>query len=191
MPDTGAGAEARAETVQKSGVARGVVEMILYSCDELSGEDGYFYVIGGVEMARGKPTPTAKREQVKALLYLNPDLSSKDIAKETGVPDRTVRDILRAATEDDDAFAEYRQAKKREQIVNALDIASKYIDHLADPLVIAAAKARDSATVAGIMIDKAQLLAGEPTEIVQSAKPLPDLVKETKSIVKELEHLAG
>ena len=142
-------------------------------------------------MARGKPTPSEKREQVKALLYLNPDLSSKDIAKETGVPDRTVRDILRAATEDDDAFAEYRQAKKREQIVNALDIASKYIDHLADPLVIAAAKARDSATVAGIMIDKAQLLAGEPTEIVQSAKPLPDLVKETKSIVKELEHLAG
>jgi len=42
MPDTGAGAEARAETVQKSGVAREVVEMILYSRDELSGEDGYF-----------------------------------------------------------------------------------------------------------------------------------------------------
>ena len=142
-------------------------------------------------MARGKRTPTEKREQVKALLYLNPDLSSKDIAQEVGLPDRTVRDILREAIKDDDTFAEYRQQKKREQIVKALDIASTYIDHLKNPEVIAKASARDSAIVAGTMIDKAQLLAGEPTIISQNNKPLPELVKDTEKMLQELKQLTG
>ena len=142
-------------------------------------------------MARGKPTSTEKREQVKALLYLNPDLSSKDISRETGVPDRTVRDILREVTEDEAAFAEYRQQKKKEQIVKALDIASKYIDHLANPEVIKSAKARDSAIVAGTMIDKAQLLAGEPTQITERKEPTPELVKELDQKVQKLKQLTG
>jgi iron uptake system EfeUOB component EfeO/EfeM len=142
-------------------------------------------------MARGKPTSTEKREQVKALLYLNPDLSSKDISRETGVPDRTVRDILREAMKDDDTFAEYRQQKKKEQIVKALDIASKYIDHLANPDVIKAAKAKDSAIVAGTMIDKAQLLAGEPTQITERKEPTPELVSELEKKVSQLKQLTG
>mgnify|MGYP001443399582 CR=1 FL=1 len=142
-------------------------------------------------MARGKRTPTEKREQVKALLYLNPDLSSKDIAKEVGIPDRTVRDILREVMADDDAFAEYRQQKKREQIVKALDIASKYIDHLAEPAVIASAKAKDAAIVAGTMIDKAQLLAGEPTQITERKEPTPDLVNELQEKIIQLKQLTG
>ena len=160
---------------------------------ELSEVDGFLLpsykeVIG---MARGKRTPTEKREQVKALLYLNPDLSSKDIAQEVGLPDRTVRDILKEVMADDDAFAEYRQQKKREQIVKALDIASTYIDHLKNPEVINKASARDSAIVAGTMIDKAQLLAGEPTIISQSNKPLPELVKDTEKMLQELKQLTG
>lgn len=142
-------------------------------------------------MARGKPTSTAKREQVKALLYLNPDLSSTDISKETGVPDRTVRDILKEVMADDEAFAEYRQQKKREQIAKALDIASTYIDHLKNPEVIAKASARDSAIVAGTMIDKAQLLAGEPTTITERKEPTPDLVKELEQKVQKLKELTG
>ena len=142
-------------------------------------------------MARGKPTSTEKREQVKALLYLNPDLSSKDISRETGVPDRTVRDILKEAMKDDDTFAEYRQQKKKEQIVKALDIASKYIDHLANPEVIKSAKARDSAIVAGTMIDKAQLLAGEPTQITERKEPTPELVSELEKKVSQLKQLTG
>lgn len=142
-------------------------------------------------MARGKPTSTEKREQIKALLYLNPDLSSKDISRETGVPDRTVRDILKEVTEDEVAFAEYRQQKKKEQIVKALDIASKYIDHLAKPEVIKAAKARDSAIVAGTMIDKAQLLAGEPTQITERKEPTPELVSELEKKVQKLKQLTG
>ena len=142
-------------------------------------------------MARGKRTPTEKREQVKALLYLNPDLSSKDIARETGVPDRTVRDILKEAMKDDDTFAEYRQQKKKEQIVKALDIASTYIDHLKEPEVINKASARDSAIVAGTMIDKAQLLAGEPTQITERKEPTPELVKELDQKVQKLKQLTG
>ena len=142
-------------------------------------------------MARGKPTSTEKREQVKALLYLNPDLSSKDISRETGVPDRTVRDILREAMKDDDTFAEYRQQKKKEQIVKALDIASTYIDHLKEPEVINKASARDSAIVAGTMIDKAQLLAGEPTQITERKEPTPELVSELEKKVSQLKQLTG
>jgi iron uptake system EfeUOB component EfeO/EfeM len=142
-------------------------------------------------MARGKRTPTEKREQVKALLYLNPDLSSKDISRETGVPDRTVRDILREAMKDDDTFAEYRQQKKKEQIVKALDIASTYIDHLKEPEVINKASARDSAIVAGTMIDKAQLLAGEPTTITERKEPTPELVSELEKKVSQLKQLTG
>lgn len=142
-------------------------------------------------MARGKRTPTEKREQVKALLYLNPDLSSKDIAQEVGLPDRTVRDILKEVMADDEAFTEYRQQKKKEQIVKALDIASKYIDHLANPDVIKAAKAKDSAIVAGTMIDKAQLLAGEPTQITERKEPTPELVSELEKKVYQLKQLTG
>lgn len=142
-------------------------------------------------MARGKPTPTAKREQVKALLYLNPDLSSTDISKATGVPDRTVRDILKEVMADDEAFTEYRQQKKREQIVKALDIASTYIDHLKEPEVIGKASARDSAIVAGTMIDKAQLLAGEPTTINESRKDVTKLVEEYEEKVAKLKSIIG
>ena len=118
-------------------------------------------------------------------------MSSKDIAKEVGIPDRTVRDILKEVMEDDEAFTEYRQQKKREQIVKALDIASKYIEHLAEPAVIASAKAKDAAIVAGTMIDKAQLLAGEPTQITERKEPTPELVQELQEKVIELQKLTG
>ncbi|HAA25287.1 MAG TPA: hypothetical protein DCE11_04100, partial [Ruminiclostridium sp.] len=85
----------------------------------------------------------------------------------------------------------YRQQKKREQIVKALDIASKYIEHLAEPAVIASAKAKDSAIVAGTMIDKAQLLAGEPTQITERKEPTPELVQEIQKKVIELRKLTG
>ena len=141
-------------------------------------------------MARGKLTSTEKREQVKALAYLNPDLSLRDIARETGLSHTTVNDILKDL-HNDDAFLQYRTEKKKEQIVKALDIASTYIDHLANPEVIKSAKARDSAIVAGTMIDKAQLLAGEPTTITERKEPTPELIGELKNKVKELEQLTG
>ena len=141
-------------------------------------------------MARGKPTPGDKVELVKALKLLNPEMSQREIAREAKMSKTTVQNIL-ANLEDDEEFQKFREEKKREQIAKALDIASTYIDHLKKPEVIAKASARDSAIVAGTMIDKAQLLAGEPTIISQSNKPLPELVKDTEKMLQELKQLTG
>ena len=141
-------------------------------------------------MARGKKTPGDKLELVKSLKYLNPELSERDIAKEVSLPKTTVHQILQDLS-NDDKFQAYREEKKKEQIVKALDIASTYIDHLKNPEVINKASARDSAIVAGTMIDKAQLLAGEPTQITERKEPTPELVKELDQKVQKLKQLTG
>ena len=141
-------------------------------------------------MARGKPTPGDKRELVKALKVLNPEMSQRDIAREAKMSKTTVQNILKDLNNDDE-FNEYRRQAKREQIVKALDIASTYIDHLKNPEVIAKASARDSAIVAGTMIDKAQLLAGEPTTITERKEPTPELVKELDQKVQKLKEMTG
>lgn len=141
-------------------------------------------------MARGKKTPGDKLELVKSLKYLNPELSERDIAKEVSLPKTTVHQILQDLN-NDDKFQAYREEKKKEQIVKALDIASTYIDHLKNPEVINKASARDSAIVAGTMIDKAQLLAGEPTQITERKEPTPELVSELEKKVSQLKQLTG
>lgn len=141
-------------------------------------------------MAQGKKTPGDKLELVKSLKYLNPELSERDIMREVGLSKTTVHDILKELN-NDDKFQAYREEKKKEQIVKSLDIASTYIDHLKNPDVIAKASARDSAIVAGTMIDKAQLLAGEPTTITERKEPTPDLVRELETKVDQLKRLTG
>jgi len=141
-------------------------------------------------LARGKPTPGDKVELVKALKLLNPEMSQREIAREAKMSKTTVQNIL-ANLEDDEEFQKFREEKKREQIAKALDIASTYIDHLKKPEVIAKASARDSAIVAGTMIDKAQLLAGEPTTITERKEPTPDLVKELEQKVQKLKEMTG
>ena len=141
-------------------------------------------------MARGKPTPGDKVELVKALKVLNPEISQREIAREARMSKTTVQQIL-LDLKDDDGFNAFRAERKREQIVKALDIASTYIDHLKKPEVISKASARDSAIVAGTMIDKAQLLAGEPTTITERKEPTPDLVKELDQKVQKLKELTG
>jgi DNA-binding MarR family transcriptional regulator len=141
-------------------------------------------------VARGKPTPGDKVELVKALKLLNPEMSQREIAREAKMSKTTVQNIL-ANLEDDEEFQKFREEKKREQIAKALDIASTYIDHLKNPEVIAKASARDSAIVAGTMIDKAQLLAGEPTTITERKEPTPDLVKELDQKVQKLKEMTG
>lgn len=141
-------------------------------------------------MARGRPTPGDKVELVKALKILNPEMSQRDIAREAKMSKTTVQNIL-ANLEDDEEFRKFREEKKREQIAKALDIASTYIDHLKNPEVINKASARDSAIVAGTMIDKAQLLAGEPTQITERKEPTPELVSELEKKVSQLKQLTG
>ena len=141
-------------------------------------------------MARGRPTPGDKVELVKALKILNPEMSQRDIAREAKMSKTTVQNIL-ANLEDDEEFQKFREEKKREQIAKALDIASTYIDHLKNPEVINKASARDSAIVAGTMIDKAQLLSGEPTIIAERKEPMPELVSELEKKVSQLKQLTG
>jgi len=75
-------------------------------------------------MARGKKTSEAKKEQVKALLYLNPDASDTDIARETNLPRSTVHYIKRDVMDTDD-FEQVRQAKKAEFISEAWEVVGK------------------------------------------------------------------
>lgn len=141
-------------------------------------------------MARGKKTSEEKIELVKSLKYLNPEMSERDIARKVNLSKTTVHQILQDLN-NDDKFQAYREEKKKEQIVKALDIASTYIDHLKNPEVINKASARDAAIVAGTMIDKAQLLAGEPTVITERKEPTPELVQELQEKVIELRKMTG
>ena len=149
---------------------------------------------GGEEtMARGKRTDPKKRELVKSIIYLNPEMDAGDVAKAAELPRTTVNDIKSEMSTEEipEDIVRYRQAKKLELIKDCMDIAKSYTGHLAEPTVIARASARDSAIVAGTMIDKAQLLAGEPTQITERQEPTPDLVKELDQKVKRLKELTG
>lgn len=146
--------------------------------------------MGSDNVARGRKTPGDKLELVKSIAYLNPELNSKEIAAAADMPERTVRDIVSQFKNDDD-FAEYRLNKKKELIARSLDIAAAYTLHMMDPAVIDKAGARDSAIVAGTMIDKSQLLAGEATVISERRESTPELVQEMESKLVKLKQMTG
>ena len=75
-------------------------------------------------MARGKKTPEVKREQVKALLYLNPNATDAEIARETKLPDSTVHYIKKDVMGTDE-FEEVRRIKKEEFIGQAWETVQK------------------------------------------------------------------
>ena len=75
-------------------------------------------------MARGQKTPEVKREQVKALLYLNPNATDAEIAKETKLPDSTVHYIKKDVMGTDE-FEEVRRIKKEEFISQAWETVQK------------------------------------------------------------------
>lgn len=138
----------------------------------------------------GKRLTTEKKELIKSLCYLNPEMSIRDVAKQADANPSTVF-YAKAELCEGDGFEQYRTQKKLEHIQRALEIASLYIEHLAEPGVIKDAKARDSAIVAGTMIDKAQLLAGEPTSIIERKEPTPALVAELEEKVEKLKQLTA
>jgi hypothetical protein len=75
-------------------------------------------------MARGKKTPEVKREQVKALLYLNPNATDAEIAKATKLPNSTVHYIKKDVMGTDE-FEEVRRIKKEEFIGQAWETVQK------------------------------------------------------------------
>jgi hypothetical protein len=176
-------------------------------------------------MARGKKTPEVKREQVKAMLYLNPDATDAEIAKTVKLPNSTVHYIKKDVMNTDE-FEEVRQRKKEEfinqaweTVQKALKLADKrfskaledeeaienLIDAVQDHDLTQAEKKslisrlnglqmnniRDIAVALGTIYDKQALASGEPTQISESRKPLPDLVKDTEVMLTELKQLTG
>lgn len=75
-------------------------------------------------MARGKKTPEHKREEVKALLYLNPNATDAEIARATKLPDSTVHYIKKDVMQTDE-FEEVRRIKKEEFIHQAWETVQK------------------------------------------------------------------
>lgn len=79
-------------------------------------------------MARGKKTSEAKREQVKALLYLNPDVSEPEIAKTTGIGKSTAHYLKKDIIENEigaDEFETLREQKKKQFIEEAWEVVGK------------------------------------------------------------------
>lgn len=151
-------------------------------------------------MARGKRTPENKTEQVRAILMVNPDATGKEISKIVKIPERTAYDLKNKIIEEDtDTFAELRNRKKEEFIAEAWEVvkkallaADKKIDTLLDdPEMLKKANIRDIAVALGTIYDKQALASGEPTQISESRKPLPELVKETEKMLQELKQLTG
>lgn len=139
---------------------------------------------------RGKRTSFEKKEEIKSLLVLNPGITLKEVAQQTESNISSVHDIKKELLNDDD-FQKLRNDKKKELIQRSLDIAAAYTLHMMDPAVIDKAGARDSAIVAGTMIDKAQLLAGEATIISERREATADLVAEMEQKLVKLKKMTG
>ncbi len=151
-------------------------------------------------MARGKKTSEDKREQVKAVLMINPEATGKEISKIIKIPERTAYDLRNKIIDDDsDTFAELRAKKKEEFITEAWEVVKKAllatnlkIDSLLNnPESLAKANIRDIAIALGTIYDKQALASGEPTQISERQEPTPDLVKELEDKIKRLKQLTG
>jgi hypothetical protein len=156
-------------------------------------------IIGGESMARGKKTSEDKREQVKAVLYLNPLASQSEIARQTRIPLTTVHEMLKEeGFLDKDKYEELRESKKQEFIGKAFDLAMETLDVIGDKITslkdieaLKKANIRDLTTALGTLYDKQALASGEPTIISERQEPTPDLVKELEDKIKRLKQLTG
>jgi hypothetical protein len=141
---------------------------------------------------RGVKTSSIKKEQIKALLYVNPEISQRELVKNTDLPLSTINGIV---NDDDfidkDNFERYRTEQKISTIKEAWNIAKIYLEHLKEPAVIEKANAYHSAIVSGTMIDKAQLLAGDPTVIVEKNENIKELVVSYEATLEEIKRIMG
>lgn len=77
-------------------------------------------------MARGKKTTEEAKERLKAVIYLNPDAPKTSWARESGIPEATVHEILKDENFlDKDKFEEARAIKKQEFINQAWETVQK------------------------------------------------------------------
>ena len=146
----------------------------------------------------GRKPNEENREKVKSLMYLHPDASIKEISRQSGVPDSTIRDYLKDESFlDEDIYAQYREQKKKEFINKAFDIAlfalnvaeKKLKGLYEDTESLAKANVRDIAIAMGTIYDKQALASGEATIISENKQPLPEAVSTIDDKVSKLKEL--
>jgi hypothetical protein len=150
----------------------------------------------GSDTMRGKKTTDEKKEEVRAVIYLNPEASHKDIAKTVNLPESTVRGIKEELKLTDE-FNEVRTKKKEEFITEAWDIVKKImlkVDVKLDTMdaeALQKVNIRDLAVALGTIYDKQALASGEPTIISDRPEPTPELLQELEEKVARLKQLTG
>ena len=118
-------------------------------------------------MAKGKRIDTDTAANVLALK--DSGFSREEIAKATGVGERTVNHIVNGEhgwgelLNSDPRFAQYRREMKRTLQAGALELAKKALGQLESKLSMASAA--QAAVIYGVLRDKERLDAGEPNEL--------------------------
>ena len=116
-------------------------------------------------MAKRKWTDYSDEDKASAVLMLEaagyPDRKGamSQVVRELGVPESTPRSW--AKNEHGAPPAKVRDRKKGELIESLNEVATKLIEHLGD--IADTGDVRETATAAGIVIDKLQLLRGDST----------------------------
>ena len=137
-----------------------------------------------------------KREQAKAIIYLNPDVSEREIAKAIGIGNGTAH-ALKKELMNSDEYEQLRAQKKEEFILAAWETVKKLhlkIDEKLEamsPDELKKVNIRDLAVALGTIYDKQALASGEPTIISERHEPMPELVKELESKVDKLKQMTG
>jgi len=116
-------------------------------------------------VAKRKWTDYSDEDKASAVLMLEaagyPDRKGamSQVVRELGVPESTLRSW--AKNEHGAPPAKVRDRKKGELIESLNEVATKLIEHLGD--IADTGDVRETATAAGIVIDKLQLLRGDST----------------------------
>ncbi|MGE5631395.1 MAG: hypothetical protein ACM3TR_09900 [Caulobacteraceae bacterium] len=131
-------------------------------------------------------------------MMINPEATSKEIAKIVNLPDRTVCDIQKDV-ERTDEFAALRQRKKEEFIAEAWEVVKKALlatnmkidTLLSDSESLAKVNIRDLAVALGTIYDKQALASGEPTQISENKKPVTELLDEYEQKLQQYKQLVS
>ncbi len=117
-------------------------------------------------MAKRKWTQYSDEDKASAVLMLqaagwpNRTGAMAQIVRELGVPESTLRSW--AKEEHGAPPAKVRARKKGELVQTLNEVAFKLLDHLGD--IATTGDVKETATAFGIVVDKLQLLNGEPTQ---------------------------